>query len=91
IEKGNSVGESLKKHDIFPPIIVQLALSGEEVGKVSQMLSKGADFLDKDIDRIVNALIVKLEPALTVIMGSIVGFILMSVYLPMFDYMQHLK
>jgi len=91
IEKGINVGESLKKHDIFPPIIVQLAFSGEEVGKVSQMLSKGADFLDKDIDRIVNALIVRLEPALTVIMGSIVGFILMSVYLPMFDYMQHLK
>lgn len=90
IEKGSSVGESLKNHDIFPPMIVQLALSGEEVGQVAQMLNKGADFLDKDIDRTVNALIVKLEPALTVIMGTIVGFILMAVYLPMFDYMQHL-
>ena len=91
IEKGVSVGESLKKHDIFPPIIVQLALSGEEVGQVSQMLNKGADFLDKDINRIVDSLIVKLEPALTVVMGTIVGIILMAVYLPMFDYMQHLK
>ncbi len=72
-------------------MIVQLALSGEEVGHVPEMLNKGADFLDKDIDRTLNALIVKLEPALTVIMGVIVGFILMSVYLPMFDYMQHLK
>jgi len=90
IEKGSSVGESLKNHDIFPPMIVQLALSGEEVGQVAQMLNKGADFLDKDIDRTVNALIVKLEPALTVIMGTIVGFILMAVYLPMFDYMRHL-
>jgi type IV pilus assembly protein PilC len=91
IEKGVSVGESLKKHDIFPPIIVQMALSGEEVGQVSQMLNKGADFLDKDINRIVESLIVKLEPALTVLMGTIVGIILMAVYLPMFDYMQHLK
>ena len=91
IEKGVSVGESLRKHDIFPPIIVQLALSGEEVGQVSQMLNKGADFLDKDITRIVDSLIVKLEPALTVVMGTIVGIILMAVYLPMFDYMQHLK
>jgi len=90
IEKGSSVGESLKNHDIFPPMIVQLALSGDEVGQVAQMLDKGADFLDKDIDRTVNALIVKLEPALTVIMGTIVGFILMAVYLPMFDYMRHL-
>jgi len=71
-------------------MIVQLALSGDEVGQVAQMLDKGADFLDKDIDRTVNALIVKLEPALTVIMGTIVGFILMAVYLPMFDYMRHL-
>jgi type IV pilus assembly protein PilC len=55
------------------------------------MLNKGADFLDKDIDRTMNALIVKLEPALTIIMGVIVGFILMAVYLPMFDYMQHLE
>ncbi len=91
IEKGVSVGDSLRKHDLFPPIIVQLALSGEEVGQVSQMLNKGADFLDKDISRMVDSLIVKLEPALTVFMGTIVGIILMAVYLPMFDYMQHLK
>jgi len=91
IEKGSSIGASLRSYDIFPPMIVQLATSGEEVGQASQMLNKGADFLDKDIDRMLNALVVKLEPALTVVMGSLVGFILMSVYLPMFDYMQYLK
>ena len=91
VERGSSIGTSLKDHDIFPPMLAQLALSGEEVGQVSQMLNKGADFLDKDIDRTLNSLVLKLEPALTVIMGAIVGFILMSVYLPMFDYMQHLK
>jgi len=91
LEKGSSLGSSLKNYDVFPPMIVQLAISGEEVGHVPEMLNKGADFLDKDIDRTLSALIVKLEPALTVIMGVIVGFILMSVYLPMFDYMQHLK
>lgn len=91
VERGSSIGAALKKYDIFPPMIVQLALSGEEVGQTAQMLTKGADFLDKDIDRTLSALILKLEPALTVIMGGVVGFILMSVYLPMFDYMQHLK
>jgi len=91
IEAGNSVAKSLKNYDIFPPMITQLAFSGEEVGKLPEMLNKGVDFLDKDIDRTINALIVKLEPALTVIMGAIVGFILMGVYLPMFDYMRHLK
>ncbi|MHC4580000.1 MAG: type II secretion system F family protein [Planctomycetota bacterium] len=91
IERGSSIGSSLKNYDLFPPMIVQLAVSGEEVGLVPDMLQKGADFLDKDIDRTLTALVLKLEPTLTVVMGVVVGFILMSVYLPMFDYMQHLK
>jgi len=91
IEAGNPVASSLKKHGIFPPMIIQLAASGEEAGMLSDMLNKGVDFLDKDIEMMVNALIVKLEPTLTVIMGSIVGVVLIGVYLPMFDYMSHLK
>jgi len=91
IQAGNPVGKSLKNYDIFPPMITQLAISGEEAGQLPEMLNKGADFLDKDIDRAINALLVKLEPALTVIMGAIVGFILMAVYLPMLDYMRHLE
>jgi type II secretory pathway component PulF len=91
IEGGNSVGSSLKKYDIVPPILIHFAVSGEEVGKLPEMLNKAVDFLDKDIDRTINALLVKLEPVLTVIIGFIIGFILMGVYLPMFDYMQHLE
>ena len=91
IGAGNSLAGSLKNYDIFPPMIVQLATSGEEAGMLPEMLNKGVDFLDKDIDRTINALVVKLEPAATVIMGAIVGFILIGVYLPMFDYMGHLK
>ena len=91
IEAGCPVADSLKKHAIFPPIIIQLAASGEEAGLLADMLNKGVDFLDKDIDRSISSLLVKLEPAMTVIMGTIVGFILLSVYLPMFDYMSHLK
>lgn len=91
IQAGNPFGKSLQNYDIFPPMITQLAISGEEAGQLPEMLNKGADFLDKDIDREINSLLVKLEPALTVIMGTIVGFILMAVYLPMLDYMRHLK
>jgi type II secretory pathway component PulF len=55
------------------------------------MLLTGSDFLDKDIDRIVTSLLVKLEPILTLSMGSLIGLILMGVYLPMFDYMNKIK
>ncbi|MFH1372146.1 MAG: type II secretion system F family protein [Planctomycetota bacterium] len=91
IQAGASLAGSLKKYDIFPPVIVQMASSGEEVGMLPEMLNKGADLLDKDIEWTINALLVKLEPALTLIMGVVVGLILMGAYLPMFDYMGHLK
>jgi len=90
IRAGNPIGTSLKKYDIFPPMITQLATSGEEAGMLAEMLNKGIDFIDKDIDRTIHVLLARLEPALTVVMGSVVGVILMAVYLPMFDYMQHL-
>ena len=91
IQAGASLAGSLKKYDIFPPVIVQMASSGEEVGMLPEMLTKGADLLDKDIERAISSLLVKLEPALTLIMGVVVGLILMGAYLPMFDYMGHLK
>jgi type IV pilus assembly protein PilC len=91
VKTGSSVAKSLKNYEIFPTIITQLAASGEEAGMLPKMLNKGADFLDKDIDRVIKGLLVKLEPALTVILGVIVGLILIAIYLPMFDYMAYLK
>ena len=91
VEGGNPLSKTLRSYDIFPPMIIQLAAAGEEAGIMPEMLNKGADFLDKDIERTVSSLLVKLEPALTVAMGAVIAFLLMSVYLPIFDYMSHLK
>jgi len=91
VETGNSFADALKEFDIFPPAIVQLAASGAEAGNMPDMLNKGVDFLDKDIDRTSKALLIKLEPAITLAIGLAVGAILISAYLPMFDYMAHLK
>ena len=91
IRAGNPVASSLAKYDIFPPVVVQLAGCGEESGKLSEMLNKGTDILDKDIDRKIKSMLVKIEPAMTLIMGTVVGFVLLGVFLPMFDYMSHLK
>jgi len=87
---GQPIAQSLAAHRIFPPMVVQLVASGEEAGILAEMLEKSADLLDKDIDRMTASLLAKLEPALTVIMGLIIGLILMAVYLPMFDYMARL-
>ena len=91
IRAGRPIAESLRTHNLFPPMVVQLVASGEGAGILPQMLAKAADLLDKDADRVAASLLVKLEPALTILMGLIIGLILMGVYLPMFDYMAHLR
>ena len=91
VRTGHPVAESLRTHSIFPPMVIQLVASGEEAGILSEMLTKAADLLDKDADRLATSLLVKLEPTLTVVMGLVIGLVLMGVYLPMFDYMACLK
>jgi type IV pilus assembly protein PilC len=91
IRSGQSVATSLAKHDLFAPMIVQFVGSGEEAGMLPEMLCKAADLLDKDADKLAASLLVKLEPALTVLMGAVIGLILTGVYLPMFDYIACLK
>ncbi len=88
---GSSLAEPLSQCDIIPPMIHQLAGAGEESGTLSEMLQKGVDFLDVKIERSINALLIKIEPVLSVVLGLVVGMILLGVYLPMFDYMGHIK
>ena len=90
IHAGTAVARAFEAHEIFPSIIVHMADTGEQAGRLPEMLIKGSEFVDKDIDRIISSLLVKLEPILTVSMGSLIGVILLAVYLPMIDYMNHL-
>ena len=91
IMTGSTLAGPMSRYSIFPPIIIQLAAAGEEAGILPEMLTKGVDFLDNHIDRVVQSLLIKIEPALSIVMGAIVGSILLGVYLPMFDYMGHVK
>ncbi len=88
---GSSVAVPMGKFALFPPMIVQMAAAGEEAGILPEMLSKGVDFLDAQIDMLIKSILVKIEPILSLIMGAVVGTILLGVYLPMFDYMGHIK
>ena len=91
IQAGNTVAKALAEHPVFPAEVVQMAASGEQVGKLPEMLSKGVDIIDRDIDRRISALVIKLEPALTLVIGLIVGGALIGIYMPMLDYMTYLK
>jgi type II secretory pathway component PulF len=91
IRTGHPIAESFRLHRLFPPMVVQLVASGEGAGILPQMLAKAADLLERDADRLAASLLVRLEPALTVLIGLIIGLILVGVYLPMFDYVAHMK
>ncbi len=90
-QAGSPVGTALETHNLFPSVIIQMASSGEQVGRLAEMLTKGVDILDRDIETMIDALVVKIEPALTLLTGVIIGLVLMGVYLPMFDYMTYLE
>jgi type IV pilus assembly protein PilC len=85
VKSGESLSAPLTAHPIFPPMVVQMMAVGEETGALDTMLSKVADFYDREIDATVEALTSLIEPLLIILMGTTVGGILVALYLPMFN------
>jgi type IV pilus assembly protein PilC len=84
VASGKTVSEPLGKSDVFPPMVVQMISVGESTGSLDQMLAKVADFYDDEVDDAVQNLTVLLEPALMVFLGTVIGFIVVALYLPIF-------
>ncbi len=85
VKRGESLVSPLHQHDIFPPMVTHMMAVGEETGALDTMLGKVADFYDTEVEDTVNALTSLIEPMLIVVMGVVVGGILISLYLPMFN------
>lgn len=91
VREGRSLAEVLKEHEeVIPPLVTQMIEVGEQTGALDQMLSKVAQFYDGEVETTVNNLTSMLEPVLTVIMGAGVGIMVVSMYLPMFNYIKHI-
>lgn len=88
VREGESLAQPLARHPIFPPMVVQMMAVGEETGALDSMMSKVADFYDREVDDMVNSMTALIEPLLIVIMGVTVGGILISLYLPIFQMSQ---
>ncbi len=82
---GKSIAEPLKETEVFPPMVTQMINVGEETGDLDGMLNKIADFYDSEVDVAVENLLKVLEPALIVILGSVVGGMIVAMYLPIFE------
>ncbi|MEW6033113.1 MAG: type II secretion system F family protein [Bacillota bacterium] len=85
IRAGRGIVEPLRASRLFPQMIIEMMVVGEETGTVDQMLSKVADFYDKEIDVTVERLSSLIEPVIIVVLGAVVGFIMLSLIMPMFD------
>jgi type IV pilus assembly protein PilC len=84
IAGGESISEPLKQSGVFPPMVTQMIAVGEETGDLDGMLTKVADFYDDEVDVAVEGLLKALEPAMIVILGTIVGGMIVAMYLPIF-------
>lgn len=84
IEEGKTIAEPLGKIPIFPGMVVSMINVGESTGALDAMLSKIADFYEDEVDAAVAALTAAIEPLIIVFLGSVIGFIVVSLYLPIF-------
>jgi len=85
IREGRTMAEPLMETKVFPSMVVQMIGVGEQTGALDSMLNKIADFYEEEVDVAVAALTSMLEPIMLVVMGGIVGFILISMYMPIFE------
>ncbi|MCL6499134.1 MAG: type II secretion system F family protein, partial [Firmicutes bacterium] len=85
IREGESIALPLSQVELFPPMVVQMVKVGEEAGNLDEMLVKVADFYDTEVEAAVAALASTLEPAMIVFMGLVVGAMVISLYLPIFQ------
>ncbi|MDP2839832.1 MAG: type II secretion system F family protein [Syntrophales bacterium] len=85
ISEGKTIAEPLLETDIFPAMVVQMIAVGEATGALDTMLAKIADFYDDEVDVAVEGLTAMLEPLMMCILGPAVGFILIAMYLPIFQ------
>lgn len=91
IKEGEAIAKPLMSDKVFPPMVVQMIAVGEETGALDTMLSKIADFYDREVATSVDTLTSVLEPLLIVFMGGMIGSVIVSLYLPMFQIITLIK
>lgn len=84
LEKGSPLSEPFKKSWVFPPLVSHMTAVGEQTGSLDYMLEKIADFYEEDVERTVDSLKSLIEPLMIVILAVVVGFIVLSIMIPMF-------
>ena len=91
IKSGESIARPLERVPVFPPMVTQMIAIGEETGALDTMLHKIADFYEDEVDTAVKSLTSIIEPIMMIVIGGMVGVIIVSMYLPIFNMMKLVK
>jgi len=85
VATGQSLQLTMRQQGLFPHMVIQMVSIGEESGALDDMLSKVADFYEEEVDNAVDALSSLLEPLIMVILGTLIGGLVVALYLPIFQ------
>ena len=85
LEKGRSMTEPMVNHWAFPPLVTQMISIGEGTGALDEMLSKIAEFYEKEVEQVTDRLKSLIEPIMIVLLAGVVGVIVLSIMMPMFS------
>jgi len=84
VATGSSLTSAMQGTEVFPNMVIQMVSIGEEAGSLDAMLSKVADFYEQEVDDAVEALSSLMEPIIMVVLGTLIGGLVVSMYLPIF-------
>src|SRR5512139_2908566 len=84
VSSGNSLMSSMQETGVFPSMVLQMVAIGEESGSIDSMLNKIADFFEAEVDDAVEALSSLMEPMIMVVLGTLIGGMVVAMYLPIF-------
>jgi len=82
---GRPFGDTLSQHEVFPPMVSQMVLVGEESGTLPKMLDSIASFYDREVKKITDSLASAIEPLMIVGVGALIGGMIVALYMPMFS------
>jgi type IV pilus assembly protein PilC len=91
IREGEKIADPLQRSKMFPPMVVHMVSVGEESGSLDHMLNKIADFYENEVEMTIASLTAAIEPVMIVLLGFIVGFIVIAMFLPMIEVISNLS
>jgi type IV pilus assembly protein PilC len=84
VSTGTALTAAMLNSNVFPPMVIQMVSIGEETGALDAMLGKVADFFEAEVDDAVEALSSLMEPIIMVVLGTLIGGMVIAMYLPIF-------